>query len=176
MSLAYVLPSIRCGNYLMPKEKRLVRRAKKNKPIRQVAAIPYRFARKGRVEVLLVTSNTTRRFIVPKGWPMKQKSGRKAAVEEAREEAGVLGTASKKPVGEYSYWKRLSENFVRVDVKVYLLAVEEEAEDWQESEKRGRAWLSPAEASTLIDEPELAALVLTLASRSEDELREQVVG
>jgi ADP-ribose pyrophosphatase YjhB (NUDIX family) len=156
----------------MPKEKRLVRRAKKNKPIRQVAAIPYRISGKGRVEVLLVTSNTTRRFIVPKGWPMKGKSARKAAGEEAREEAGVVGEISKKPVGAYSYWKRLSESFVRVNVKVYLLAVEETHPDWQESEKRGRAWLSPAEASALIDEPELAALVLVLAESSAEELQE----
>lgn len=156
----------------MPKEKRLVRRAKKKKPIRQVAAVPYRFTKKGRVEVLLVTSNTTRRFIVPKGWPMKRKSARKAAAEEVREEAGVIGTISKKPIGAYSYWKRLSENFVRVDVKVYLLAVEGEEEDWQESQKRGRAWLMATEASALIDEPDLAALVLALADRSEEELRE----
>lgn len=158
----------------MPKEKRLVRRAKKNKPIRQVAAIPYRVTGKGRTQVLLVTSNTTRRFIVPKGWPMKGKSGRKAAAEEAQEEAGVVGTVSKKPIGSYSYWKRLSEKFVPVNVSVYLLAVEDTHSDWQESAKRGRAWLSPAQASTLIDEPDLAALVLTLADMTEDALREAV--
>lgn len=147
-----------------PREKRLIRRARKNKPIRQVAAIPYRVSHDGRVEIMLVTSNTTRRFIVPKGWPVKRKSGREAAVQEAREEAGVLGTASKKPLGAYSYWKRLSDGFVNVNVKVYLLAVEEALSDWDEAGKRERAWLSPAEAASLIDEPELAALVLTLSN------------
>jgi 8-oxo-dGTP pyrophosphatase MutT (NUDIX family) len=146
----------------MPKEKRLVSRAKRNKPIRQVAAIPYRISDKGKVEVLLVTSNTTRRFIVPKGWPMKRKSGKAAAAQEALEEAGVAGTPSK-PFGAYSYWKRLSGSFVKVNVKVYLLAVEKTLDYWEESKNRSRAWLSPADAAALIDEPELATLVRSLS-------------
>jgi len=39
---------------------------------------------------------------------MKGKSGRKAAMIEAQEEAGVLGKIVKEPAGAYSYWKRLS--------------------------------------------------------------------
>ena len=74
----------------MPKEKQIIRKAKKGKPIRQVAAVPFRLNAEGKVEVLLITSGATKRFIVPKGWPMKGKSGRKAATTEAREEAGSL--------------------------------------------------------------------------------------
>ena len=147
----------------MSKEKQIIRKAKKGKPIRQVAAVPFRLDAGGKVEVLLITSGTTKRFIVPKGWPMKGKSGRKAATTEAREEAGVLGNAPKKPLGAYSYWKRLSDRFVNVTVKVYLLSVTEALPDWKESSRRKRAWLSPADASKLIDEPQLAALVLTMA-------------
>ncbi len=146
----------------MAKEKRLVRRARKNKPIRQVAAIPTRRNAQGDIEVLLITSSTTRRFIVPKGWPMKRKSARQAAVEEAREEAGVTGVSPKKPIGGYSYWKRLSERFVKVDVQVFLLEVTDVLAEWRESSERRRAWLSPEQAAALIDEPELATLVLSL--------------
>lgn len=159
-------------NLAVSKEKRLVKRAIRNTPIRQVAAIPYRISEEGGIEVLLVTSRTTRRFIVPKGWPMKRKKGRATAAEEAREEAGVSGTTSKQPFGAYSYWKRLSESFVKIDVKAYLLAVETIQDDWQESTRRRRAWLRPAEAAALIDEPELAALVLSLSDRSGAELQE----
>lgn len=147
----------------MPREKRLVRRAKDKKPIRQVAAVPVRAAADG-VEVMLVTSNATRRFIVPKGWPMKGKSARQAAREEVLEEAGVTGAVLRKALGEYSYWKRLSERFVKVDVKVYLLEVEEVLGDaWREAGKRQRAWLTPADAAALIDEPELASLVSSIS-------------
>ena len=70
-------------------KKKVVRKAKRGERIRQVAAIPFRLDEHGDIEVMLVTSRTTKRFIVPKGWPMKGKSGRKAAMIEAQEEAGV---------------------------------------------------------------------------------------
>ncbi|BCG70956.1 NUDIX hydrolase [Mesorhizobium sp. 113-1-2] len=143
-------------------KKKAVRKAKKGERIRQVAAIPFRLTADGDFEVMLVTSRTTQRFIVPKGWPMKGKSGRKAATIEAQEEAGVLGKALKKPAGTYSYWKRLANRFVRVDVIVYLLEVTEELADWQEARRRQRAWLAPADAAMLIDEPDLSTLVKTL--------------
>jgi 8-oxo-dGTP pyrophosphatase MutT (NUDIX family) len=143
--------------------KMAVRKAKRGERIRQVAAIPFRLDEHGNFEVMLVTSRTTKRFIVPKGWPMKGKSGKKAAAIEAREEAGVTGVALKKPLGTYVYWKRLSERFVSVVVTVYLLLVTEELPQWEEKSKRKRAWLKPAEAAKLIDEPQLATLVLRLS-------------
>lgn len=143
-------------------KKRAIRKAKKGQRVRQVAAIPFRIGDTGDIEVMLVTSRETKRFIVPKGWPMKGKSGRKAATIEAMEEAGVLGKTLKTPAGGYSYWKRLSENFIRVDVTVYLLKVQEELSKWKETAKRQRAWLSPAQAATLIDEPELSTLLKVL--------------
>ncbi|TGU96968.1 NUDIX hydrolase [Mesorhizobium sp. M00.F.Ca.ET.151.01.1.1] len=143
-------------------KKKAVRQAKKGERIRQVAAIPFRLNARGDIEVMLVTSRTTRRFIVPKGWPMKGKSGRKAATIEALEEAGVRGKTLKRPAGIYSYWKRLANRFVRVDVIVFLLEVTEELADWQEAKRRQRAWLAPADAAMLIDEPDLSTLVSTL--------------
>jgi 8-oxo-dGTP pyrophosphatase MutT (NUDIX family) len=146
----------------MAGKKKAVRKAEKGETIRQVAAIPFRAGVGGKLEVMLVTSRQTRRFIVPKGWPMKGKSGRKAATIEAQEEAGVTGKTLKEPAGTFTYWKRLSDSFVRVNVTVYLLKVTEELADWQEAGRRQRAWLSPAEAALLIDEPELATLVKSL--------------
>jgi 8-oxo-dGTP pyrophosphatase MutT (NUDIX family) len=148
----------------MAREKQIIRKARKGKAVRQVAAIPVRRGADGRIEILLITSNTTRRFIVPKGWPMKGKSGRKAATIEAREEAGVLGKIRKAPAGSYSYWKRLENSFVRVDVVVYLLEVSEELANWQEAKSRQRAWLKPQDAALLIDEPDLSTLMANLAT------------
>ena len=142
--------------------KKVIRKAKKGRPIRQVAAIPFRLTDKGEMRVMLITSRSTQRFIVPKGWPMKGKSGRKAAMIEAQEEAGVVGNIVKEPAGAYSYWKRLSNRFVRVDVIVYLLAVTQELANWQEAKTRQRAWLPSADAALLIDEPDLSTLLKTL--------------
>ena len=149
-------------------KKKAIRKALKGERVRQVAAVPYRLNGRGELEVMLVTSRETKRFITPKGWPMKAKSGRKTATIEAMEEAGVVGKARKAPGGTYSYWKRLSNRFVRIDVTVYLLAVTEELADWRERETRQRAWLSPAEAALLIDEPELSTLIHNLKPPDED--------
>lgn len=147
----------------MPKDKKTLRKATKGEVIAQVAAIPFRLNGSGELEVMLVTSRGTRRFIVPKGWPMKGKSARQAALVEAREEAGVRGKALKKPAGSYCYWKRLSTSFVNVVVTAYLIEVSEEMQDWQEASARQRAWLAPADAAILIDEPELATLIRNLS-------------
>jgi len=144
--------------------KKVVRKARRGERIRQVAAIPFRLDEHGNFEVMLVTSRTTKRFIVPKGWPMKGKSGRKAATIEAREEAGVIGKTRKAPAGTYSYWKRLQSNFVRIDVVVYLLEVSEELARWEEAKSRQRAWLKPLDAASLIDEPDLSTLMASLAT------------
>ena len=153
-------------------KKNAVQKAKKGARIRQVAAIPFR-VEDGRLEIMLVTSRQTQRFILPKGWPMKGKSGRKAAAIEAEQEAGVIGEPLKKAAGAYSYWKRLATSFVRVDVTVYLLKVIDEKRDWRESRSRERAWLKPEQAASLIDEPDLATLVrgLTIPEPEHDKPR-----
>lgn len=147
----------------MPKDKKTIRKASKGERIAQVAAIPVRVTDAGELEVMLVTSRGTRRFIVPKGWPMKGKSARQAALIEAREEAGVIGKALKKPAGSYCYWKRLSTSFVHVEVTAFFIEVTDEIEDWQEAGARHRAWLRPADAAMLIDEPELSTLIRNLS-------------
>ncbi len=143
-------------------KKQVLRKAKRGEKIRQVAAIPFRTGPDGDLQVMLVTSRETQRFILPKGWPMKGKSGRKAATIEALEEAGVAGKTLKAPAGSYHYWKRLPAAFVRVDVTVYLLEVTEQLKSWREAGTRQRAWLRPEQAAVLIDEPELASLVRNL--------------
>ena len=56
----------------------------------------------------------------------------------------------------------LSNRFVRVDVIVYLLETTDELANWQEARKRQRAWLAPADAALLIDEPDLSTLLKSL--------------
>ncbi|KQU54758.1 NUDIX hydrolase [Bosea sp. Leaf344] len=122
----------------------------------QVAALPIRRREDGAIEVLLVTSRTTRRWIVPKGWPIKGLKDHDAAAREALEEAGVIGKVRKKPFGRYNYWKRMPDHFQLCNVTLYLLQVERQLEQWAEREQRTSRWLSPEDAALLVDEPELA--------------------
>lgn len=131
---------------------------------KQVAALPVRKHESGGIEILLVTSRETRRLVIPKGWPWPGVKDYKAAAEEAREEAGILGKAHKKPIGTYTYEKRKPNGNVPVKVKVFLLEVEQELADWPESNQRERVWCTPAKAAASVAEPELADLILQVGS------------
>jgi 8-oxo-dGTP pyrophosphatase MutT (NUDIX family) len=140
------------------KEKRAKALVRKGKTIRQVAVLPYR-ERNGGLEILLLTSRQTRRFVIPKGWPMKGKSDWEAAAVEARQEAGLVGLVDDQSHGSYSYWKRLKTIFVPVTVTVYGLRVTEELKEFREEGERERAWVNPTQAKMLVDEPHLISLI-----------------
>jgi len=126
---------------------------------RQVGALPFRRTPSGEIEVLLITSRETGRFIIPKGWPMKRLSDPDAAAREAYEEAGVIGKIQRRPFGDYLYWKRLARSFELLMVDVYALEVRKQRPDWPEKGSRKSGWVSVADAATLVDEPGLVALL-----------------
>ena len=119
---------------------------------RQVAALPVRRVADGSLRVLLVPSRQTRRWIVPKGWPVKGLKPHQAAALEAREEAGVAGRISRKPIATYLYTKRLPSRSALCAVDVYLLEVEEHLDTWREKGQRELVWLGRDEAAELVDE------------------------
>lgn len=134
-------------------------------PRTQYAALPWRKREDGGVEVLLITSRETRRWVIPKGWPMKDKDAAPCAAQEAFEEAGVVGEPRNKSLGVYHYDKRLrSGRLQHVRVMVFPLEVREERDIWPEMAERDRNWTSPAQAATLVDEPELKALLAKFKS------------
>jgi len=131
-------------------------------PRAQFAALPWRRNAGGEIEVLLITSRETRRWVIPKGWPIKGKSSAKSAAQEAFEEAGVRGKVAKKPFGSYAYDKRLKNGRLQhVRVAVFPLQVDYEAEVYLEAGQREKLWLAPAEAARQVDEPELMVLLAT---------------
>ncbi|WP_395671409.1 NUDIX hydrolase [Phenylobacterium sp.] len=129
-------------------------------PRDQFAALPWRRNADGAVEVLLITSRETRRWVIPKGWPIKGLTAAKTAAREAYEEAGVSGDVAKKKLGAFHYDKRLASGRLQhVKVTVYALRVEREADAWPEKGQRDRQWTAPADAAAAVDEPELQALI-----------------
>src|SRR5262245_43345878 len=57
----------------------------------QIAALPVRHNGDGSAAILLITSRKTRRWVIPKGWPIKGTSHPDSAAIEAWEEAGIKG-------------------------------------------------------------------------------------
>lgn len=125
--------------------------------------MPFRRAENGDVEILVLTSRETQRFVIPKGWPEAAKKDWRAAAVEAMEEGGVAGKVERKPIGRYTYWKRLKGHFALVHVDVYPLKVEKHLKRWPERRRRLRRWLPARDAALLVDEPQLHSLIEAFA-------------
>ncbi len=130
-------------------------------PVRyQYAALPFR-VEDGHPVVLLITSRETRRWILPKGQPEKGLSPWQVAGQEAYEEAGLIGSVSTKAVASYASIKRMRDGEeVPCTVRVFLMAVERELDDWPERDQRERRWMPPGEAALRVSEPDLAQILL----------------
>ena len=128
----------------------------------QVAALCLRDGKAG-PEVLMVTSRGTGRWVLPKGWPMKGRSLAGAALQEAWEEAGVIGRADEASLGWYGYDKQHKGGLpLACRVELFRVAVTDLAKDWPEARKRRRRWMRPEEAAGKVAEPMLRELLLKL--------------
>ncbi|OUL36079.1 NUDIX hydrolase [Nostoc sp. 106C] len=114
---------------------------KVNKVLKQSGVIPYRI-QDGKVEVLLITSRDRQNWVMPKGDIPNGMSPPDSAAKEAWEEAGVIGQVNTREIGTYKYRKQ-GKNY---RVKMYLLPVEAESEDYPEAGHRERQWLDVSNA------------------------------
>ena len=130
----------------------------------QYAALPYRETANG-LEFLLITTRRTRRWIVPKGWPMDGRAPHAAAAREALEEAGVCGEIGEKSIGSYRYFKeRKTGELVPCKVDVFALKVKQQRKNWAEKDARELRWCSINEALTCVGEPGLRQIIRRFAA------------
>lgn len=121
----------------------------------QIAALCHR-KQNGKAEVLLVTSRSTRRWILPKGWPILSHRAHRTAAIEAFEEAGVIGKAHKTPFASFSSFKGGDAGLkLRTEVLVFLVDVESTARDFPDQADRDVRWVSIEEAIRITNEPGL---------------------
>lgn len=125
----------------------------------QAAAMCYRRT-SGSIEVLLVTSRGTGRWILPKGWIAPGGTPAETAAREAFEEAGVHGRIHPQELGRYTYGKLLDSGVtLPCTVAVFALAVEMLAPDFPERDERRRRWVPAHEAARMVHEPDLRYLL-----------------
>ncbi len=130
----------------------------------QYAALPWR--KIGRPEVMLISSRETKRWVIPKGWPVKDLLPHEAAAREAFEEAGIEGEISTSSFGHYHYLKRMKNGVVlpcRVDV--FLFHVVQQLRDWPERKQRDTRWFPLHEAAAAVDESDLTAIINRFAAK-----------
>ena len=126
----------------------------------QYAALCYRLSKKGRPEILLITSRGTGRWIPPKGWPIKGKPPHRAAAQEAFEEAGVKGRVHDLALGRYKFLRR-GDKRGRIAQEAYIfpLEVRKLARDFKEKGQRRLKWFSPKKAAMMVQEPKLKKII-----------------
>ncbi|MEQ8504664.1 MAG: NUDIX hydrolase [Rhodospirillales bacterium] len=116
-------------------------------PVEQSCVVPFRIKGK-ELEIALITSRNTGRWIVPKGTVEPNMTPQASAAKEALEEAGLLGEPGTKALGEYFYTK-----FDQVHrVQIFSLEVTRALDDWDEKHFRRRVWVSGGEAIDRINE------------------------
>lgn len=129
-------------------------------PIPQVGVVPFRMVGT-QTEFCLVTGRRSGRWGFPKGRVSSENSLLAAALEEAREEAGLVGVIHGNQLGQYGYNKK-GKTF---EVLMWLMQVEHCEESWKEAHERSRVWVRLAEARRLIDRPHLDQLLMLAANR-----------
>ncbi len=133
----------------------------------QAGVIPYRHEGDA-LQVLLITSRGTGRWLIPKGGIDKGLTPSEAAEREAYEEAGVKGDISDTPLGSFTYAKRLRHGgTIPANVEVYTMRVRKELKNWPERAERRLKWVPVAEAIRLVEEAGIAQLLLQFQQRHE---------
>lgn len=128
----------------------------------QAAALCLRDGVQGR-EVMLIRTLERKQWIIPKGWPMKNRSLAEAAEIEAWEEAGVRGRIHADPIGAFTYTKLKKSGLpVQCRPQVFILEVTSVHDDYPEAGKRTRKWAALPEAISMVKFPELQTMLRDL--------------
>ena len=110
-----------------------------------------------------MTSRETRRWIIPKGWPIGGTKPHASAAREALEEAGVVGRTDADAIGTYRYTKRLKNGAeARCKVVVFPLEVKAQRKRWREKGERKARWFDLTKAVKAVQEPGLRRLLRKL--------------
>jgi len=106
------------------------------------------------MEILLVTTRQTKRWIIPKGWPIKGLKPAKSAAREAFEEAGVIGSIRTRKIGSFIYDKRLDDGgaVISCEVTVFPLRVKRQRKVWPEFHQRICRWFEVSKASVAVED------------------------
>ena len=122
---------------------------------------------KDKVEILLITSRRSGRWIVPKGWAVEGATPAGAAQTEAWEEAGAEGKVETECLGIYSYNKAgVGEHeSLPCVVALFPMRVRRLIKDYPEAGQRRRKWFAQKKAASLVDEPELREIIRQFSPR-----------
>lgn len=123
--------------------------------VRQAAVVPVRNG-----QVCLVSSRSGKRWVVPKGSIEPGKSAGEIGLQEAWEEAGLVGLLHQEPLGSYVYEK----DGMVCHVIVFLMNVTGVMDSYPESGMRQRVWIGLGQSQTRIEDPGLREILRAVAA------------
>lgn len=151
-----------------PGAKRVKKLSKPKRALRvQYGALPYRFGEAGTPEFLLVTTRESKRWIIPKGGPIKGLKPSKSAAQEAFEEAGIRGTTGVKALGSFTFDKSVTGTALTVpcEVWVFPLLVKRQYKIYPEMWERTSQWFEPEAALAALNDVGLCKLIEAFVQR-----------
>ena len=122
----------------------------------QIGVFPY-LIKRGKIQILLVTSSSGNRWIIPKGHQEPKMTPHEVAMMEAVEEGGVLGTLHQ---DLHLRCQMANGRFLQL----YAMKISKLLNSWPEEHLRERRLVSVAEALELIDDVEMARAVKRMAT------------
>jgi len=103
----------------------------------------------------LVSTRNGKRWVVPKGSIEPGKSAGEIALQEAWEEAGLVGVLNCEPVGSYVYEK----DDTICHVIVFTMNVTSVEDIYPEVGQRQRLWLPPSQATGRVEDAGLCDIL-----------------
>ncbi len=126
--------------------------------------------------MLLITSRDTRRWVLPKGNPIRGLTHHESAAQEAFEEAGISGIACPTPLGSYRYRKEKADGrSKRAKVAVFPFAVVDQAAHWPEQHERETRWFDLSDAAAAVHEADLSHLIARFRVQRPSRRRERLL-
>jgi CYTH domain-containing protein/8-oxo-dGTP pyrophosphatase MutT (NUDIX family) len=125
------------------------------KGISQIGVLPYIF-KDGKLQVLIITSSSGNRWIVPKGRQEPEMTPHEVALMEAVEEGGVLGTI------RHDIRMRCQTSDGR-SLQLYAMSISKLLGTWPEEHFRLRRLLPLSDALRFIEDPKIARAIKRLA-------------
>lgn len=126
----------------------------------QSAVVPYRISG-SELEILLITSLKKKKWIIPKGYVEHSLTPFESAKKEAFEEAGITGSNETEEIGEYLTGKNKNKKLV----KVFLMKVLGQSDDYPERNLRKRKWFSINEAIQIVENESIKNILMNLKIR-----------
>ncbi|MEZ5300074.1 MAG: NUDIX hydrolase [Verrucomicrobiales bacterium] len=134
----------------------------------QAGVIPF-LREGGKLKVVIITNRRGDRWLVPKGDKEKDLSTQESAMNEAFEEAGLIGVPHPHPSGHYV---RRPKSKKPVEVEMYPFQVEHLLSEWPERRYRKRRIVGYRRAAQVVRPKSLGKLIFETCQQLEEEERQ----